>query len=135
MDRERIVRIVSDIEKYMKDLEQMNIRTANDLAGIEKYYATSMIMFSLLNRVIDLAQEVVVGRNLGMPSSYREVFRILRERAFITKEMLVEMEKFVELRNALSHEYYRIGSGEIFHAVKNMDVVRKFVGEMKRRIE
>jgi uncharacterized protein YutE (UPF0331/DUF86 family) len=135
MDRERIVKIVSDVEKYTKDLEEMSIRTADDLTKMEKYYATSMIMFSLLNRVIDLAQEVVVGRKLGMPSSYREVFRILRERSFISKEMLVEMEKFVELRNALSHEYYRISSGEIFRAVKNIGVVRKFVEDMKRKIE
>lgn len=135
MDRERIVKIVSDIEKYMNDLEEMGIKTADDLAGMEKYYATSMIMFSLLNRVIDLAQEVVVGRKLGMPSSYREIFRILRERDFISKEMLGEMEKFVNLRNALSHEYYRISPAEIFRAVKNISFARKFVGEMKRRVE
>jgi uncharacterized protein YutE (UPF0331/DUF86 family) len=135
MDRERIVKIVSDIEKYMNDLEEMNIRKAEDLTGIEKYYATSMILFSLLNRVIDLAQEVVVGKKLGMPSSYKEIFRILRERDFISKETLGEIEKLVELRNILSHEYYRIGSGEIFRAVKNVGVVRKFVSEIKRRIE
>lgn len=135
MDKERIVKILSDIENYLNDLEERNIRRSEDLTNVEKYYATSMILFSLLNRVIDLAQEVVVGKKLGMPASYKQIFRILSEKRFISKELFKEMERFVNLRNILSHEYYRIGSDEIFQAVKKIDIVKKFVDLLKKKIE
>jgi uncharacterized protein YutE (UPF0331/DUF86 family) len=94
-----------------------------------------MILFSLLNRVIDLAQEIVVGKKLGMPSSYKDMFRILRERGFIDKESLGKMERLVELRNILSHEYYRVGSGEIFQAANDINIIKEFVQEMKKRMK
>lgn len=101
MDKERIVKILSDIENYLNDLEERNIRRSEDLTNVEKYYATSMILFSLLNRVIDLAQEVVLGKKLGMPASYKQIFRILSEKRLISRELFKEMEKFINLRNIL----------------------------------
>jgi len=127
MDRERIIKIMSDIEKYLSDLKDRNIRSLEDLKDIEKYYATSMILFSLLNRVIDLGQEIVIGKKFGMPSSYKEIFRILFERKIIDKSTFENMEKFVDLRNILSHEYYRAEAAVIFKAVKNIGVIKNFV--------
>lgn len=134
MDRERIIKIMSDIEKYFSDLESREIKGLDDLKDIEKYYATSMILFSLLNRVIDLGQEVIISKKFGMPSSYKDTFRILFERRIIEGGMFEELKKFIDLRNVLSHEYYRIDENDIFYAVQKIRVVKNFVGRMKKEI-
>ena len=36
-----------------------------------------MALFSLLNRVIDLGSEMVMGADLGTPAIYRDIFRLL----------------------------------------------------------
>ncbi len=105
-----------------------------DLDNIEKYYASSMVLFSLLNRVIDLGQEIVISKKLGMPSSYKDVFRILFSRKIIGNELFREMETFVDLRNALSHEYHRIDKNYLFDAIGNIDTVRKVVERLRRDV-
>ena len=76
-DTERIARIISDIEKYLRDLEELDIKEARDLADKRNFYAISMVLFSILNRTIDLGEELVMANNLGMPSTYREIFKLL----------------------------------------------------------
>jgi hypothetical protein len=66
-DTERIARIISDIEKYLRDLEELDIKEAKDLADKRNFYAISMVLFSILNRTIDLGEELVMANNLGMP--------------------------------------------------------------------
>ncbi len=134
MDKERIIGILNDIEKYLNDLNGMKIKGLEDLRDIERYYATSMILFSLLNRVIDLGQEIVISKKFGMPSSYRDIFGILFERRIIEKEMFEELKKFVDLRNILSHEYYRIDEKDIFYAVQKIEILKRFIETTKKYI-
>jgi len=135
MDREKIIKILSDIDKYLKDLEGRKIVSLGDLRNLEKYYACSMILFSLLNRVIDLGQEIVISKKFGMPSSYKDIFRLLYERRIVNKKNFEGLKKFVDLRNALSHEYYRADEKKIFDALQEIEQVEKFVSEAKNYLK
>ncbi len=76
-DLERLTKIISDIYRYLDDLERMEIKDPRDLDDIKNFYAVSMILFTLINRVIDLGDEIVTSRNLGVPGTYREIFNLL----------------------------------------------------------
>lgn len=80
---ERIGTICSDIQRYIRDLEDLNIRQIQDLNDKRNFYALSMILFSLLNRVFDLGSEVALSHNMGIPSTYREIFVLLQKNGFI----------------------------------------------------
>ena len=49
-DEERIGTIFSDISRYLKDLEDLGIHSVQVLHDKRNFYASSMILFSLLNR-------------------------------------------------------------------------------------
>ena len=68
-DIERIGTICSDIQRYLSDLEELNIRHIQDLHDKRNFYALSMILFFLLNRVFDLGSEVALSHNMGIPST------------------------------------------------------------------
>jgi len=72
-DMERIGTICSDIQRYIRDLEDLNIRQIQDLDDKRNFYALSMILFSLLNRVFDLGSEVALSHNMGIPSTQHTV--------------------------------------------------------------
>ncbi len=76
-DLERLTNIISDIYRYLDDLERMELADMRDLDDIKNFYAVSMILFTLINRVIDLGDEIVTSRNLGVPGTYREIFNLL----------------------------------------------------------
>jgi len=135
MNKERIINILSDIKKYLSDLEKIKIKNLNDLKDINKYYAVSMILFSLLNRVIDLGQEIIISKNYGMPSTYKEIFKILCDRKIINDKMFLEFEKLVNLRNSLSHEYYRIDEKDIYNGLIKVNLIKQFVEVAKKEVK
>jgi len=111
------VKIVSDIDKYLTDLETMGIKKEGDLGDKKTFYAVSMVMMSLINGIIDLGQEIVIARKFGMPSTYKDVFRILQRNKVISMEELRQIEPLIGLRNTLSHEYFVLTEARLFDAV------------------
>jgi len=73
-DLDRMGIIMADIERYLRDFRELKIERVGDLQDKKTFYAASMILFSLLNRVIDLGNEVVMAKSLGIPATYREIF-------------------------------------------------------------
>jgi len=130
-DVERIGKIISDIEKYFKDLEELNIERIDDLGNKRNFYAISMVLFSILNRAIDLGDEIVMANHLGMPSTYKEIFRLLTKNKFIDKNVGEELSNLVFYRNLLSHEYYDLTEEDVFEVFKKISIVKKFVERMK----
>ena len=61
-DREQVTKIIADIERYTKDLHELGISGRDDLEDRRNLYALSMLLFSIINRTIDLADEVVQAR-------------------------------------------------------------------------
>jgi len=87
-DIERITGMINDIERYLRDLKELDIQRVEDLKDKKNLYALSMVMFSITNRVIDLADEVVTANNLGMPSTYREIFSMLAKNGYIDTALM-----------------------------------------------
>ncbi|MCK4731997.1 MAG: DUF86 domain-containing protein [Methanophagales archaeon] len=132
-DVERIGKIISDIERYFRDLELegLNIKKVEDLEDRKDFYAISMVLFSILNRAIDLGDEIVMANNLGMPSTYKEIFRLLTRNEYIGKDMGEKLSNLVFYRNLLSHEYYDLTEEDVFEVFKKISIVKKFVERIK----
>ena len=64
MNKERLLSIIRDIERFFCDLDSINVRKIEDLASNGRFYAVSMLLFSLINRAIDLGEEIVADKKL-----------------------------------------------------------------------
>lgn len=130
-DVERIGKIISDIEKYFTDLEELKIDKEEDLEDKRNFYALSMALFSILNRTINLGSEIVMTNNLGMPATYKDIFRLLGKNGFINNGLEKELSHLVFYRNLLSHEYYGLTEKDVFDVLKRINVVKQFVKKSK----
>lgn len=133
-DEERIGTIFSDIHKYIGDFEELGILQLQDLHDKRNFYAVSMILFSLLNRLFDLGSEVAIANNLGIPSTYREIFVLLQKNGFIGHVLEKDMIELVTYRNLLSHEYHGITEENLFDLIKKLEKIKKFVELMQKKI-
>jgi uncharacterized protein YutE (UPF0331/DUF86 family) len=134
-DIERISKIISDIERYFHDLKGLDIHNVEDLDDKKNLYSVSMILFSIINRTIDLADEMVMGNNLGMPSTYREIFKLLAKNRYIDNTLMEKMSNLVFYRNLLVHEYFDITENDVFDVLQRIDIVRQFVDIVKAAIK
>lgn len=113
-DMERISSIISDITRYQSDLLDLGISSIDELADKRTYYAASMILFALLNRTIDLGNEIILAHGFGIPSTYRDIFTILEKEKVIEPGLANKMSGLVFYRNLLSHEYHGIDQEKVF---------------------
>jgi len=125
-DVERISAIVGDMRRYCSDLGELGIAGPADLDDKRTFYAVSMILFALLNRTIDLWNEIVLARGLGVPSTYREIFTLLEKGAVIDSGLATRISRLVFYRNLLSHEYHGIDQDKIFSLISRISDIREF---------
>ena len=133
-DLERLTKIISDIYRYLDDLEKIGVNDLHDLDDTRNFYALSMILFTLVNRTIDLGDEIVTSRNLGVPGTYREIFSLLERGKVIDKELASDLSNLVYQRNILAHEYYNLTEEDVFKIYRKIGVIRKFVEQAKKNI-
>lgn len=126
-DKEKIAFIVEDIKMYLQKLEKMKLNSAEDLKDDTKFYASSMILFSILNRTIDLGDEIVKDEKLGYPLEIREIFILLSDNKIISKTLEKRLRDLVISRNKLAHRYGSIKEKDIFNLTKEMKYVKEFV--------
>src|SRR3989344_2080151 len=123
-DIERIGKLTTDIEKYLREIEQYKIENVSDLQDSKTYHATSMVLFAVLNRVIDLGSEILSAENLGAPDTYQDIMPLLAKANIINKNHADELNKLIRKRNILAHFYEDINEKELFKALKDLPIVK-----------
>lgn len=127
MNKERITVIIVDIGKYLKEFEGLNVKTMDDLKEKKNFYSASMVLLTIFNRVIDLGQEVVLTKKLGMPVTYADIFAILRKSGVISNKLFLELREIVRIRNRFSHEYYAFTEKDVFEGIKKVNAIKEFI--------
>ena len=130
LDKVRISVIIEDINKYFKEIQEMKIRDIKDLNTI-KFRAVSMDIFSIINKTIDLAEEVASKTSFGFPSEYRELFTILKQAKIIDEKIEEKMKDLIILRNKIAHRYGVITKEDILKALKKINIIKDFIKKIK----
>ena len=131
-DLERIAKIIADLERYYIDLENLKITSSS--MSRERFYSLSMLLFATLNRLIDLAQEIIRAKRLGIPTSYREVFFFLEKEKLLSHSLSGELQSLASRRNVLAHEYFGVTEKDIYSLYLKMVVGKKFIVEVQKLI-
>ena len=123
-DIEKIGKIIADLERYFAELDKLNVQSPS--MSTERFYSLSMLLFAILNRAIDLGEEIILGRKLGMPSSYRDIFQILERKKVIGKPLSQELQYLAARRNVLAHEYFDVTEQSIYALSRKIKAVKEF---------
>jgi uncharacterized protein YutE (UPF0331/DUF86 family) len=133
-DLERITSMMKDIDKYFLKLKEVGLNSEN-VHNSEKFYASSMLMFSILNRMIDLASEILVKNDFGMPSAYEQYFEVLASNGIIDRKIEKDLKQLVKDRNLFAHQYFSINEKEVLNVSRRIQVVKDFVERIKKVVE
>ena len=86
-----------------------------------------MIIFSIVNRAIDLGEEIVSYKKFGLPTRYGDIFYLLKKNKIIGREMYEQILDLVHFRNLAAHEYQTFSEEDVFKASERIDVVKEFI--------
>ena len=130
-DKEKIARMIGDIEKYFTELERFNLneKTIQDTTIV---YASSMALFGIINRTIDLAEEIIIKNEWGMPRSYEEYYEVLADNGVIGKDLAKKIKQLAKDRNLFAHAYQDVKRKEVLEIKKRISEVKEFVDKVKK---
>ena len=134
-DIQRVGKILADIDKYISEIESYNIQSSSDLLDSKTYNASSMIIFAILNRLIDLGGEIISAENLGAPNSYQDIMNILAKSNIINKPQAEKINFLIKKRNILAHYYGELSEKDLFNMLKELKEIPSFVKTIKKRIK
>ncbi|MBU1104242.1 MAG: DUF86 domain-containing protein [Nanoarchaeota archaeon] len=134
-DIQRIGKIITDIEKFAKELSSYKIREVSDLSDSKTFHATSMVIFGILNRTIDLGSEILFAENLGAPNTYQDIMPTLAKANIIDKERAEKLNKMINKRNILAHFYGDIKEKDLLSLAKNINLIEDFVRTVKKNVK
>ncbi len=132
-DIEKITKVIADLERYFADLDKLKVEGAS--MGTERFYSTSMVLFAILNRAIDLGEEVVRAKKFGMPGSYQEIFQVLGRQGIISPELSQTLQYLVKQRNVLAHEYFNITEKSIYSISLKMSAVKELMQAVRKLLQ
>jgi len=102
----RLFRKYDSLQQYRRDLETFDVHSLEDLKeNKERFYSTSMLLFSMMNDLLSIAEEVLDIQGWEMAENYHDLFKVVRKHDIITPQEEQKCFKLVTLRNALAHEY------------------------------
>jgi len=129
--------ILCDIRHYQEDAESIFRRKERFDQDRRDYYARTMVLFVLTNRLLDLAREVSLIR--GYISSEEQVknkvfFKRLHDHGVISWEIRQQMIELVNFRNQISHHFYEVTRDDIEKVWQMMPVCSEFVKIMEQEL-
>lgn len=134
IDEKRLNFIIEDLEIYLKKLEELEL-TKENLKNDKEFLASSMAIFQILNRTIDLGDEIVRDEKLGYPLQTKDIFEFLENKKIISEKLSDELKKLVILRNKFSHRYEKLNEKDILKFIsEDKRYILEFVEEIKNHV-
>ena len=119
--------VANRIKNYFDDLDSLKAEGVKTKTG---YYATSMVLFSILNDCITLAELFMSKRQYSAPMSYKEMVELLEAKNILSPPVSKKMKLLFSKRNLIAHEYGTINESDIILLSKEMGWAKKFVSEL-----
>jgi len=125
-DLEKIGIVIDDVNMYIRKIEDLDLISMEKIDDLH-FDACSMNCFSLLNKLIDLSEEIVRTRDMGTPFKMRDLFDMLASAKIINDDMAKEIGDMIILRNKFSHRYDVITEKELLKFVGDVSKVKEFI--------
>jgi uncharacterized protein YutE (UPF0331/DUF86 family) len=130
---DKINKMIDDVNRFFSELKAFGLNE-NNLNNSEKFYASSMAIFGIINRAIDISEEILVKNDLPMPTEYYESFPALSRSGLLDKNIAEKLESLAKRRKMFAHFYFDVNEKEVLKLSKEIYIVKDFIEKVKKII-
>ena len=127
----RLASITSRTKRHKEKAKELLKHNTSDYLVFK---ALAMECFQAVNSAIELGELVVSEKNLGFPSTYGEIFKLLYGNKMISKKTLNESKRLVFFRNLIAHEYYNIKEEELREMATLLECLDELIENAKNQL-
>ena len=130
-------RIVSDINKYLEDARNISLEPSRYDKDRRNFYALSMALFALSNRLIDLGRETVYFRGYAGPEEEiknKVIFKRLSDHQVIDSVARQDLMRLVDFRNRCSHHFHEVTKEDLIQVSESLPRYEMFTQAMRAEL-
>jgi uncharacterized protein YutE (UPF0331/DUF86 family)/predicted nucleotidyltransferase len=132
--KSRIVEVLECIAALREDI----LSRSREQVATSRLYRSSMerYMHIAVEAMLDACRHIVSAKKLGIPETYKDLVKLLRDNGILPVELAAKMEEFVGLRNILVHRYIVIDHERLYEEAKVLiKVAEDFVNAMENLLK
>ena len=127
---------ISHIQKYLRQLERYKQFSEQEIASDpDRKGALERYLYLATQATIDLGEAIIAFKNFRRPGTYTEVFYILTEADFISRELSEKLVNMAKFRNVVAHDYEAVDFAIVYDALKNrLNDIKEFTQTVKQNL-
>ena len=133
IDRESICRRLHALERYTVELERLGgtLSRADFDGNLGIQWMVEHGLQLAIACVLDVANHLVAGEQLGSPRSYREAIELLGERGILPAAFVAAVRGMPGFRNILVHDYLAVDPAVVWDMLQTGPAqFRAFIGHI-----
>ncbi|MBP8639084.1 MAG: DUF86 domain-containing protein, partial [Dictyoglomi bacterium] len=128
VDKNLILRKISELEEYITQLEELKDVTVEEYSKDWKIQrAVERTLQIAIELCVDIANHIISDEGWRVPVSYSDTFKVLKENKVIDNELFSIMERMARFRNIIVHNYDKLDQTIILDILKkNLEDFMKY---------
>lgn len=114
-----ILNKIDTIKRCISRIEEEFIDDESFKSNYTKQDSVILNLERISQATIDIATHIIRVKKLGIPKSSKELFNILQNYNYISKNISLNMQKMVGFRNIAVHDYQNLSIDIVISIVKN----------------
>lgn len=104
-----VLRKLSAIDEYLQQIGEFSGVSVDEYKSDWKSQRiVERTLQMLIETCADIANHIISDRNMRIPTSYSDTFRVLLENNAINENLFAVMEKMAKFRNIVVHQYEEV---------------------------
>lgn len=125
-----VLRKLSAIDEYLQQIREFSGVSVDEYKSDWKSQRiVERTLQMLIETCADIANHIISDRNMRIPTSYSDTFRVLLENNVIDENLFAVMEKMAKFRNIVVHQYEEVDAEIVIIVLrKHLDDFVRFRG-------
>jgi len=119
VDKDIVLAKSSAVKKHIKRIKDLPFKDFQEFQNNSDYQDILLFNIQLaVQNCIDIAAHMISDENMGIPGSTNEMFYLLEENGYLTRDITEKMVKAVGFRNLIVHEYVNLKLERVYDISK-----------------
>jgi uncharacterized protein YutE (UPF0331/DUF86 family) len=119
VDETLILRKLAELDEFntqVKEYEQITVVQYLDDWKIQRIVERTLQM--MIETCLDIASHIIADKELRVPTSYSDTFKVLHEEKIVSSELFSALDKMAKFRNVVVHHYEKIDAEIVVSILK-----------------
>lgn len=128
VDKLLLARKITELETYLRQIrEYSKISVTAYKSDWKTQRVVERTLQMLIELCIDIANHMISDKEMRVPTSYADTFKVLGENKVISRPLVSTMEKMTKFRNLIVHQYENIDPAIVVSILKkNLNDFEKY---------